>query len=78
MTQIWSADFKINLLIKTSGAGFVNIREKPSTQSGEIGKARDGDTFEMVSRESDWYEIKLNNESNGFISEEFAQIKEIN
>lgn len=70
-------DFKITLAVRTKGAEFINIREKPSTESGQIAKAKEGDTFDMVSRVSDWYEIKLNEESNGFISEEFAQIKEI-
>lgn len=71
-------DFKIILSIKTGGAEFINIREKPSTESGKIDKARNGDSFEMVSRDSGWYEIKLNDRLNGFISEEFAEIKEIN
>lgn len=71
-------DFKIILAVRTSGADFINIREKPSTESGQLAKAKNGDTFEMVSRDEDWYEIKLNDGSNGFIPEEFAQIKEIN
>ncbi|MBI2593909.1 MerR family DNA-binding transcriptional regulator [Candidatus Daviesbacteria bacterium] len=71
-------DFKIILAVQTKGAKFISIREKPSTESGKIDKARNGDSFEMVSRDSGWYEIKLNNGLNGFISEEFAKIKEIN
>lgn len=71
-------DFKIILAVQTKGAEFINIREKPSTESGKIDKARNGDSFEMVSRNSGWYEIKLNDRLNGFIPEEFAEIKEIN
>lgn len=71
-------NFKIILSVQTKGAEFINIREKPSAESGKIGKARNGDSFEMVSRDPGWYEIKLNDRSNGFISAEFAEIKEIN
>lgn len=70
-------DLKIILTIKTGGAEFINIREKPSTESGKIGKAIGGQTFDMVSRESDWYEIKLSEDLNGYVSEKFVQIKEI-
>lgn len=44
-----------------------NIREKPATDSAKISIARDGDTFEFVSENSDWYEIKLPDGSTGFI-----------
>lgn len=71
-------DLKIILTIKTGGAQFINIRDKPSTESGVIDKAGDGDTFEMASREPDWYEIKLSEDLSGYVSEKFAQIKEVN
>lgn len=50
-----------------SASAFVNIRQKPTANSEKIGKAKDGDTFEFVSIDSEWYEVKLATGS-GFIS----------
>src|SRR3990167_3486228 len=49
----------------------VNIRERPATDSAKLGKAQDGETFEFVSKDAGWYEVKLANGSTGFISGEF-------
>lgn len=57
-------------------SAFVNIREKPSTESAKLGEAYDGDTFELVTLDSGWYEVKLADGSNGFVSEQYAVRKE--
>jgi len=49
-----------------------NIRLYPTTQAEKIGSAQDGDAFEFVSEKSGWYEIKLPDNSNGFISADYA------
>jgi len=53
----------------------VNIRQKPTTASEKVGQAKNGDSFELVSVDSDWYEIKLDDNLTGYISTELAQIK---
>lgn len=53
----------------------VNIRQDPTADSAKIGKARDGDTFEFISENSGWYEVKLPDNSTGFISAEYAVAK---
>lgn len=50
----------------------VNIRQKPTTDSAKIGQAKDGDTFEFISFDSRWYEIKLIDGTVGFISERYV------
>lgn len=57
------------------GSEFVNIRQKPALNSEKIGQANDGDTFEYISLNAGWYEIKLSEGSTGFISAKYA-IKE--
>lgn len=57
------------------GSEFVNIRQKPALNSEKIGQANDGDTFEYISLNAGWYEIKLADGSTGFISAKYA-IKE--
>jgi len=62
------------LTVKIDGAtasASVNIRQSPTTDSEKIGKARGGDTFKYVSMNSDWYEIRLDDGTTGFISGEF-------
>ena len=45
-----------------------NIRKRPSTQSTILDRANQGDTFETISFENDWYQIKLENEQIGYIA----------
>ena len=49
-----------------------NIRQEPTVESKKIGKAKDGDSFELVSENSGWYEIKLADDAHGFMSTEYA------
>ena len=68
---------KIILTIKIDGAAGVNIRQKPATDSAKIGQAHDGDTFEFVSMEPDWYEVRMATRS-GFISATYIREGGIN
>ena len=45
-----------------------NIRKRPSTQSTILDRANQGDTFETISFENDWYQIKLENEQIGYVA----------
>ncbi len=58
------------------GADSVNIRSQPTTQSAKIGSALEGETFEFMSVNSGWYEIKLTDGSTGFISSMYAVPKD--
>ncbi len=53
----------------------VNIRQEPTTKSAKVGKAKDGDTFEFVSLNSGWYQVKLDDESIAFVSAGYAEIE---
>lgn len=70
---------KTILTVKTDEASSsVNIRQKPATSSAIISQTKDGDTFEFVSKLQDWYEIKLDDGSTGFISAAYVVIEEPN
>ena len=45
-----------------------NIRKRPNTQSTILDRANQGDTFETISFENDWYQIKLENEQIGYVA----------
>lgn len=68
-----TAATKITVAVKImDGTGSVNIRKEPTTSSPIIGKATNGQIFEMVSIvESTWYEVKMDNGSAGYISSKY-------
>jgi REP element-mobilizing transposase RayT len=66
---------KTMLIVKiTDGAESVNIRQEPAISSNKIGEALEGETFEFVSINSGWYEIKFADGSTGFISARYIKI----
>lgn len=52
----------------TDGAPSVNVREKPSLYSAKITDAKDGDIFEYTKRDGEWYELKLEDGTYGYVS----------
>lgn len=70
-------ELKATVTVKVDDpSAFVNIRQEQSTESAKLGKAYDGDTFELVTLDSGWYEVKLVDGSTGFVSEQYAVRKE--
>ena len=66
------ADPEVIMTVKIDdGSSYVNIYQNPTTNSGKIGEAKNGDTFELVSQDPGWYEVKLADGSSGFISAEY-------
>lgn len=65
---------KIIIKIK-DGSKSINVRQSPSIASEVIGEAFEGETFEIVSKVSGWYGIKLNDDTIGFVSSKYAQIE---
>ncbi len=59
-------------------AASVNIREGPTADANIIGKAKSGDTFELVSGDSQWYEVKRADGSTGFISATYITVLDTN
>ncbi len=59
----------------TDGAEKVNIRQNPTVGSEKIGEALDGQKFEFVSLNSNWYEVKLASGGNGFILSAYAFVE---
>lgn len=67
---------KTMLVVKIDESASANIRQSPTTDSKVIGKAKNGDTFEFVSEDSGWYEIKLDNGSIAYISVSCGEVLE--
>ena len=53
--------------VEAEDNSLVNIRKEATTSAQIIGRAKDGDSFELVSADLDWYQVKLASGSAGFI-----------
>lgn len=70
---------KMMVVIKISdGSESVNIRQSPTVRSEKIGKALDGERFELISTGDEWYEVRLEDGTSGFISERYVSPVETN
>lgn len=56
---------------------FVNIRQEAGTDSPKIGKVYDEEIYELLSENDQWYKVKLNDGTSGYISVQYAEIKNI-
>ena len=65
------AELKITVTVITEDkSSLINIRQEPSTYSEKIGQAKNGDSFELISRNPNWFEVKLASQS-GYISAKY-------
>lgn len=66
-----SIPMKIVTVILEDKSSKVNIRQEPSKTSRIIGQAENGSSYELISKTTDWYEVKLVNELIGYISADY-------
>lgn len=66
----------VTLIKINDDSGSVNLRLNPSTQSAIVGKAQAGETFELISEEEGWYQIKSADGTPVFVTNELAQVVE--
>ena len=63
------------VLILDTPNGFLRVRESNSTDSPEITRVSEGETFEFIDEKEGWFEIKLDNGKTGWISSQYAKKK---
>lgn len=61
------------IIILDTPTGFLRVRESDSLNATQITTVKPGDKFEMVSEKTGWYQIKLPDGKNGWISSEYGQ-----
>jgi hypothetical protein len=54
--------------------GTVNIRSGPSTRAAKVGSAKQGDTFELVGEDGNWYEVELFSGGQRFLYKSLAKV----
>ncbi len=60
------------VLILNTPTGFLRVRDSNSVASLEIARISPGETYELVSEEENWFEIKLTDGTRGWISNSYA------
>jgi hypothetical protein len=58
--------------IKETETGWLRVRDSASNNGIEIGRAIPGNTYEMISEGTDWYQIKFG-DKNGWVSTKYAE-----
>lgn len=61
------------ITILQTPVGFLRVRESASVTSAEVGRVQPGETYDIVSEENGWYQIKLPSGTNGWVSNQYAQ-----
>ncbi len=62
------------IIIKKSPTGWVNIRSGPGSQFQRVTQVYPGEYYELLQEEGEWYKIKLNDTSDGWIINQYAEI----
>lgn len=60
------------VLINDTPTGFLRVRATPSTNGTEIGQVKPGEIYPLVDENSSWFEIKLTDGSEGWVSQQYA------
>ena len=61
------------VLILDTPTGFLRVRSSASLGGAEIAQIKPGESYELLSEKTSWYEIKLKNGKTGWISSQYAR-----
>ncbi len=64
-----------SVLILSTPTGYLNVRAGPSLSADEVGQVNPGKTYPLISEESGWYEISIDDGTTGWISSQYAEKK---
>jgi hypothetical protein len=68
-----SATLTKKVIVLDTPTGFLRVREKDSLSSPEIGTVNPGDILGLISEKTGWFEVKLPDGKNGWISAIYAK-----
>lgn len=61
------------VLILETPTGFLRVRSSSSISTSETGRVIPGETFELLEEEEEWFKIKLEDGTEGWISSQYAE-----
>ena len=62
-----------NVIILNTPTGFLRVRESNSISSAQVALVNPGESYELISEQESWYEIKLKDGKTGWISSQYAK-----
>lgn len=62
--------------ILETGTGWLRVRSEPSLAGVEVAKVDVDEEYELLNKEDDWYEIRVGEETSGWISSDYALVVE--
>ncbi len=72
-TEDEAAKIQITTILTTPN-GFLRVRSGPGTSFSEVTRVDTGDEFEFISERNAWYQIRIDENTTGWISSQFAEI----
>lgn len=60
------------VVISDTPTGFLRVRNTASLNGAEVAQVKPGETYNLISEQTGWYQIKLKNGTNGWISSQYA------
>ena len=62
-----------NVIILNTPTGFLRVRESNSISSAQVALVNPRESYELISEQESWYEIKLKDGKTGWISSQYAK-----
>lgn len=67
-----SVGVAVSVTILPTPNNFLRVRSGAGTSFGEVARVKPGEKFDLIDEQSGWYEIKVDEATNGWISSQFA------
>lgn len=67
-------DDTVLIVIKADEGAFINVRKEPRVTSVKITVVEGGDRFISTGYEEQWYEVRLDDDTTGYVFEEFVEV----
>lgn len=61
------------IVILQTPTGFLRVRSDSSVNASEVARVAPGQTYELITEKTDWYEIKLDNGKTGWVSTQYTK-----
>jgi len=70
--KVEPAEPVITITIKDTPTGWLNVREGPGITYAQVKRINPGETYNFLEEKFDWYKIRLNDTTAGWIASQYA------
>nr|MBI5455646.1 PEGA domain-containing protein [Candidatus Levybacteria bacterium] len=68
-----SLSLSTKILILETPTGFLRVRKDASLGALEVARVKPGDTYDLLEEKNNWYKIKIDDKTSGWISSQYAK-----